>query len=118
MLKDKALTSLAVGDLLLDRGFPDDAASRYYYAMYRASVHALMVRGVRPSQVRSGAVQWDHSMIENNAGLLRGNRDDHRLYREMRALRVMADYGAVSVGAERVAVRRAVVGSFVRDLTS
>jgi uncharacterized protein (UPF0332 family) len=33
MLKDKALASLAAGDLLLERGFVDDAATRYYYAM-------------------------------------------------------------------------------------
>jgi len=117
MFKDKALASLSAGDLLLAQGLPDDAMSRFYYAMYRAAVHVLTARGHQPSELRSGAVQWDHSMIENNAGLLRGNRDDRRLYREMRALRVMADYGSVSVGAERVAVRRAAVGSLVRDLT-
>src|SRR5262245_36444330 len=118
MLKDKALTSLAVGDLLMERGFPDDAASRYYYAMYRAAVHALTANGFRPEQVRSGALEWDHSMVENNAGSLRQHPADRRLYRDMRALRVLADYADASVSREQLAARRASITAFVKALTA
>jgi uncharacterized protein (UPF0332 family) len=117
MLKDKALASLAAGDLLVERGFPDDAASRYYYAMYRAAVHALTVQGRRPGQFRSGAVDWDHSMVENNAGLIRKRFEDRMLYRDMREMRVLADYrpGSVNVGDLRRC--RPEVAAFVKELT-
>jgi uncharacterized protein (UPF0332 family) len=118
MLKDKALTSLAVGDLLMERGFPDDAASRYYYAMYRAAVHALGRKGLRPESMRSGALEWDHSMVENNVSMCRKNPNHRMLYREMRRLRSKADYGDASVSESEIAFRVAAVHRFVKELAS
>lgn len=115
MLKDKALASLAAGDLLLAGGIPDDAASRYYYAMYRAAVHALTKRGKRPGSIRSGAIEWDHSMIENNAGMLRRRPDDRWLYVEMRNLRTLADYRDETVSALHLRCRIEAVRDFVKE---
>lgn len=117
MLEDKALASLAAGDLLLERGFPDDAASRYYYAMYRAAVHALTEQGRRPGQVRSGAVEWDHSMVENNASWCRSNWRDRALYMAMRRLRAQADYDDASVVPWKLDEKRDAIRDFVTELT-
>ena len=117
MLKDKALASLAAGDLLLERGFPDDAASRYDYAMYRAAVHALTRRGFRPERVRSGAVDWDHSMVENNVAVCRRDGRDRLLYAAMRRLRGQADYGDGAIDRWKLDERRADIRDFVRELT-
>ena len=116
MLKDKALASLAAGDLLLERGFVDDAATRYYYAMYRAAVHALTERGKRPGTFRSGAVDWDHSMVENNARSLRGRWSDRLLYTETRELRVEADYLDVAVRDTELRRLLPQVREFVKEL--
>jgi hypothetical protein len=118
MLKDKALTSLSVGDVLLERGFPDDAASRCYYAMYRAAVHALTELGFRPGSVRSGAVEWDHSMVENNVSACRRNPKHRLLYMQMRRLRVLADYGRDSVPRIDIASHRESIHQFVRELAT
>ena len=72
MLKDKAVENLAAGDLLVERGHPNAAASRYYYAMFQAAVHRLNLKGWKPGAVRSGAVDWDHSMVLNNLGRIGG----------------------------------------------
>jgi hypothetical protein len=117
MLKDKALASLAAGDLLLERGFTDDAASRYYYAMYRAAVHGLTREGRLPGQFRSGAVDWDHSMVENNAGLIRRSFEDRILYRDMREMRVLADYRPGSVNVDDLRTYRSDVAALVEELT-
>jgi uncharacterized protein (UPF0332 family) len=117
MLKDKALASLAAGDLLLERGIPDDAASRYYYAMYRAAVHRLTGLGFRPDAVRSGAVEWDQSMVLNNTRRLRGVWHDRCLYETMRRFRSDADYADESVEASKVEAHREAIRDFVRDLT-
>ena len=118
MLKDKALTSLAAGESLLAGGFSNDAASRLYYAMYQAAVHALTQRGRRPEQTRSGAVDWDHSMVENNVRTLRGSRADKDLYRAMRSLRVAADYAPDYIRGADVIERHAAVSRFVKELTA
>ena len=118
MLTDKALKSVEAGDLLLSQGLVDDAASRYYYAMYRAAVHALRGMGWRPQSIRSGAVDWDHSMVENNVSACRKDRSDRSFYREMRRLRSAADYGEASVSAADLACRVAAIHRFVKELTS
>jgi len=92
MLKEKALENLAAGETLLAAGHMNAATSRYYYAMYQAAVVALSATGLRPEKVRSGAVDWDHSMVENNTFRCRGNWRDRALYVAMRRLRGQADY--------------------------
>lgn len=117
MLKDKALENLAAGELLLDRGLPNAAASRYYYAMYQAAVHRLVQRGLVPGKIRSGALEWDHSMVENNATRLDDDWRDRLLYRQMRGLRGEADYGDGAVRSETLAGFRDAIADFVRRLT-
>ena len=117
-LKDKALENLEAGQWLLDRGRPNAAASRLYYSMYQAAVHRLTVKGVTPGQRRSGAVRWDHSMVENNSGFLRNSFEDRMLYREMRNMRTTADYKTDSVSAPRLRVLRAAIADYVKEVTA
>src|SRR5437870_1883034 len=117
MLKDKALENLAAGELLLGQGLVNSAASRLYYAMYEAGVHKLTQQGRTPGETRSGAVEWDHSMVQNNAGLLRGRRSDRLLFHAMRTLRVVADYRDENVRDAELHARRALAVALVRELT-
>jgi uncharacterized protein (UPF0332 family) len=118
MLKDKAIENLAAAELLLARGHVNAAASRYYYAMYEAAVWALTKKGKLPGAFRSGAVEWDHSMVENNAGMLRSSFEDRLLYGAMRAARVTADYHADCVNALELRRSRAAVAEFVKELAA
>ncbi len=116
MLKDKAIENLAAGELLLERGYVNAAASRLYYAMYEAAVHRLTQRGFRPERVRSGAVDWDHSMVENNTRLLREHWRDRLLYLEMRRMRGQADSEDAPVSAADLRVRLSSIRDFVREV--
>jgi len=116
MLKDKALENLAAGDILLRRGHVNAAASRYYYAMYQAAVHTLTRQGRVPGQIRSGAVEWDHSMVENNTRMLRQHVPDRFLYGGLRRLRTRADYGPIDVMRHEVEDVRRGVDEFVKEL--
>lgn len=116
MLKDKAVENLAAGDLLFERGHVNAAASRYYYAMYQAAVFEHTRRGRRPGEVRSGAVDWDHSMVENNTRRLRQRLDDRMLYGDMRRLRTRGDYGPGDVLRHELEVVRRDIVDFVREL--
>jgi len=118
MLKDKALENLAAGELLLARGHVNAAASRYCYAMYEAAVWALTEKGKTPGAFRSGAVEWDHSMVENDAGMLRNSYEDRLLYGAMRRARVTADYHADRVNALELRRVRADVADFVKELAT
>ena len=117
MLKDKALENLAAGELLLGRGFPNAAARRLYYSMYQAAVHRFAVLRLEPTKLRSGAVDWDHSMVENNTKKLGGDWRDKALYAQMRRLRSQADYGDERVGPEKLSGRLEAVADFVRRVT-
>jgi uncharacterized protein (UPF0332 family) len=116
MLKDKAIENLAAGELLLDHGHVNAAASRFYYAMYEAAVHRLTLYGHRPGKIRSGAVDWDHSMVENNVFMCRGDRRDRPLYTVMRRLRGQADYDDDAVDKLKLDERRDAIRDFVREL--
>lgn len=117
MMNDKATENLAAGDLLLGHRLVSASASRFYYSMFQAAVHELTRRGLRPESIRSGARDWDHSMVENNCGLLRRSPEDRALYREMRALRIDADYRGHPTDAADVISRRAAVADFVKELS-
>lgn len=117
MLNDKAHENLQAGEILLARGHVNAAASRLYYAMYQAAVHRLTRLGIRPGNVRSGAVEWDHSMVENNAKQLRGRWSDRLLYRQCRARRVEADYTDIPVREIDVRECRGEIADLVGDLT-
>ena len=97
MLRHKAKDNLRAGEALAALGLVDPATSRYYYAMYQAAVHALTRRGWTPGRLQSGAIDWSHVVVKNNASLLRGRRSDRFLFEEMRDLRMQADYDDESV---------------------
>jgi uncharacterized protein (UPF0332 family) len=103
MLRHKARDNLRAGEALAALGLVDPATSRYYYAMYQAAVHALTRKGWTPGRLQSGAVDWSHVVVMNNAYLLRGRADDRRLFATMRDLRMQADYGDGSVVPFRLA---------------
>jgi len=116
MLKDKAAANLKAGETLLALGLTDPAASRYYYALYQASVHVLTRKGYTPSRFQSGAVEWGHVMVMHNVFLVRKQRSDHDLYSAVRDLRLQADYEDDAVAAGALALRVAAVRSFVEEV--
>ena len=117
MLKDKAARNLQAGEALAALGLVDPATTRYYYALYQAAVHGLTRLGFAPSRVRSGAVEWDHSMVMNNVSLVRGRRSDRELYRSMREMRRDADYRDDAVDPAELAAQVAAVRDFVEEVT-
>jgi uncharacterized protein (UPF0332 family) len=118
MLKDKATSALAAADLLFERGFTNDAASRYYYAMHLAAVTRLADRGVAPGAFQSGAKRWEHATIANNTMRLRGRREDRALYNAAMRLRTQADYLETEVRADQISSLRASIRGFVLELTA
>src|SRR5262245_23983092 len=118
MLRDKAHANLKAGEALLALGLIDPAASRYYYAMYQAAVHALTRRGRTPARLESGAVEWGHAMVLNNVFLVRGRRSDRALYDAMRGMRTRADYRDSAVEPGDLAACVAAVRDFVEEAAS
>ena len=116
VLRHKAALNLRAGDALSALGLADPAASRYYYALFQAAVHALTQRGWTPGRVRSGAVEWDHSMVMNNVAVIRGRRSDRVLYGAMRELRELADYHGDLIAPGALATQVAAVRDFVEEV--
>ena len=118
MLRDKAHENLASGELLLERGHVNAAASRYYYSMYQAAVPRLEQIGLRPGTVRSGALEWDHSMVENNVSACRKQTLDRFLFMRMRRLRSRADYADEPALRSELEEEVDMIRRFVREVTS
>jgi hypothetical protein len=117
MLRHKARDNLRAGEALAALGLVDPATSRYYYAMYQAAVHRLTRRGWTPGRLQSGAVEWSHVVVMNNASLLRGRRGDRALFDAMRQLRMKADYDDDALPPESLAGAVHAVRDFVEELT-
>lgn len=117
MLRHKARDNLRAGEALAALGLVDPATSRYYYAMYQAAVHALTRKGWTPGRLQSGAIDWAHVVVMNNALLLRGQRADRHLFEVMRDLRRQADYGDEGVVPARLASLVDEVRGLVEELT-
>ena len=117
MLKHKARNNLRAGEALATLGLLDPAASRYYYAMYQAAVHTLARRGWTPGRLQSGAVDWSHVVVMNNASLLRGRGSDRYLFGAMRDLRTQADYYDTAVVPALLASKVDEVRALVEELT-
>jgi len=117
MLKDKAAANLKAGEALLALGLIDPAASRYYYALYQAAVHALTRQGWSPGALRSGAIEWDQDVVTNNAYLVRRRRSDRDLFRTMRKARTEADYLDDSTDGEALASLVVDVRDVVQEAT-
>jgi uncharacterized protein (UPF0332 family) len=115
MLSDKAKANLQAGEILAAAGLFDPAASRYYYAMFQASVHRLTVLGWTPGRLSSGAVEWNHTMVANNVLLVRRLRSDRDLFSRMRDLRARADYRATHVAPGELAAEVVAIREFVQE---
>lgn len=118
MLKHKARDNLRAGETLAALGLPDPAASRYYYAMFQAAVHALSRRGWTPGRLQSGAIEWSHVVVMNNVSLVRGRRTDAAFFKVMRELRTRADYDDKSVEPGLLAAHVDDVREFVDEVTA
>ena len=118
MLQHKAAKNLQAGETLAALGLVDPAASRYYYALFQAAVHRLMQRGWTPGRLRSGAIQWDHTMVMSNILLVRGRRSDRELYESMRNIREDADYRDETVDPAVLARHVSAVRDFVEEATA
>ena len=112
-----ARENLAAAFPLHERGLLGAAASRFYYAMFQASVHRLTARGWTPGRLSSGAVEWNHTMVANNVLLVRRRRSDRDLIAEVRYMRELADYAEDSVDPADVASHAAAVREFVEETT-
>lgn len=81
---DVARERLEASALLLNEGFPADAASRAYYGVYEAARVLLASREVRPAT---------HKGIENQLGhLFRDERIDLQVFSRLRTDRQRCDY--------------------------
>lgn len=116
MLRDKSVENLAAGELLFERGHVNAATSRFYYAMYQAAVSGLDRAGYVAGRIRSGALEWDHSMVENNIAVCRTSREDRLLFMRMRKLRTRADYRDDAVLSGELEDEVGAVRRFVREV--
>ena len=114
----KARRTLRAARRLLEEGFVDDAASRFYFALFQAAVHALERQGRKPGDFRSGAGKWGHRMVDELVPLVRGEAEDRVLFGELRKLRSSADYESRSVERRTLEFLQHEVERFVREATA
>jgi len=91
-VKAKARENLEAARRLLALGLVNAAASRLYFSVFQAGVHALALRSGSQADVRAGARNWSHGRVEGLVESIRGQVEDRVLFRELRALRERADY--------------------------
>lgn len=118
----KARENLRASRALMVQGFPNAAASRMYYALYLAAVHALEKQGRKPSEFQDEPGYWRHEIIRSNASLVRqrSGKDrmkDSALYNAVFEMRVTADYDPASVETDQLLGRIDDVQSLVEDVT-
>lgn len=95
----RARTELDVARLLLGNGFPEQAASRSYYAAFYAADAALLVIGERRSS-HSGLISTFGKMVVKDAGF---DPEVGALLHDLFDLRNDADYETGAVTAEQAA---------------
>lgn len=98
----KARANLEAARRLAELDLFDASANRAYFAAFQAGVDWMTRMGRRPDEFTRGATRWQHATIVGNASLYRRRLADVELYRDLRALRVQADYGEIPVGIDRV----------------
>ena len=91
-MRAKARRSLEAARLLLAKGFVDEAASRFYFALFQAGVRGLEKQGNEPADFRSGATYWEHRTVARKAAHVRGEEGDRSLFGRSMALRHKANY--------------------------
>ena len=111
----KARRSLEAARLLLAKGHLDEAASRFYFSIFQAGIHALAKEGRRPSDFRPGAAYWEHRTVLRHAASIRGRAEDEDLFRRAMELRLKADYDPTSVRRWEVEFLRRDLERFVLE---
>jgi hypothetical protein len=111
----KALRTLDAALGLHRRGLLDDAASRFYFALFQATIFALERRGERASDHRPGSSGWTHWMVVRSIARVRGFPRDELLCAQLRRLRLRADYGMEPVRWTEIEDLRREVERFVRE---
>ena len=99
-LMEKADHALAVADDLIKNGYPADAASKLYYAMFYAAQAVLKSSGIEVTK---------HSAVEaalgyNFAKTGKISPELHRMYIDSRRIREIADYDIQEEIADQVAI--------------
>jgi uncharacterized protein (UPF0332 family) len=117
-MRGKALRSLEAARRLLAMGFVDEAASRYYFALFQAGIHGLEQRGLKPGDFRSGATYWEHRTVARNASSIRGEAGDTDLFDRARELRHAGDYNPDLVRRRDLEFLRRGIERFVLGVTS
>src|SRR5262245_6812138 len=91
-VKAKASENLEAALRLLERGLLNAAASRLYFAVFQAAIHALQARSRGPMEGGAGIPAWSHVGVQERIATLRGSEDDRRVFKDLRLLRARADY--------------------------
>ncbi|HET6202778.1 MAG TPA: hypothetical protein VFI25_08250 [Planctomycetota bacterium] len=116
-MRTKARRSLEAARLLLARGFVDEAASRFYFALFQAGVHALERQGKKPADFRGGATYREHRTVARHADRIRGVVEDEALFDLSIALRQRADYNPIFVNRRYLHALRPDIERFVLGVT-
>jgi hypothetical protein len=115
-VKVKARENLDSALLLLRAGRLNACASRLYYALFQAAIHALERQGMRPAEFRS-ARRWGHETILEAAPLARGEPADRLLLENARRLRLQANYAREAVSRRDIEQLRHEACRFVLEAT-
>lgn len=102
--------------ILLRAGRLNACASRLYYALFQAAIHALERQGRKPRDFRN-ATYWDHDTIRDSAHLVRGEESDRILLDDARLLRLRADYALEQVTRREIEDLRHEACRFVMEAT-
>ncbi len=116
-MKAKARENLEAALRLLDRGLLNAAASRLYYAVFQAAIHALQSRRRDSAEAPAGGRGWSHAGVQDQIATIRSDDEDQRMFKRLRLLREMADYGQPSVPRRELEFLRPDAERLVRELT-
>ncbi len=116
-MRRKALRSLEAARRLLAMGFVDEAASRYYFALFQAGIHGLERKGLKPGDFRSGATYWEHRTVGLHAARIRNEPGDVDLFARSRELRQESDYNRDFVERRDLEFLRFEIERFVMQVT-
>ncbi len=116
-MHEKALKTLDSANHLFSAGYIDSATSRFYYAAYQAVVYRLGKNGLRYSDLSDDVTYWKHSLVIDNASLIRGRKKEDRAFLvELFDLRVKADYDIISVKDVELKASIKEIEKFVKEL--
>ncbi len=116
-MKAKARENLDASLILLRAGRLNASASRLYYALFQAAIHALERQGRNPQDFRNSRY-WDHDTVCDFAHLARGEETDRILLDEARRLRLQADYTDLPIDRRRVEHLKHEACRFVLEVTA